>query len=86
MKSAYIVGLHEVERLQILIKEEAADYAAEEILDIEALIINTDKGQAIQYMIDEILKVTFEVAKVGVDMNSLATAKRIKREAAVING
>ena len=86
MKTAYLRGLREVAQLQILIKEEAADYAAEEILDIEALIINTDKGQAIQYMIDEILKVTFEVAKVGVDMNSLATAKRIKREAAVING
>ncbi len=86
MKSAYIMGLHEVERLQVLIKEEATLYAAEEILDIEDMIIKSNKPIAIQNLIDSILKVTFEVAKVGVDMNSLATAKRIKRKAAAING
>ena len=86
MKSAYIMGLREVEKLQILIKEEATPYAAEEILGIENMIIKSNEPIAIQNLIDSILKVTFEVAKVGVDMNSLATAKRIKREAAVING
>ncbi len=72
--------LRKIEKLQKIIKEKATTYAAEEILKIEAWIIKGREPKAIQYMIDQILKITFEVAEVGVDMNSLASAKRIKRE------
>ncbi len=77
-----IIGndLHMAKELQEIIKEKAATYAAEEILKIETLIIKGGEPKAIQYMIDQILKVVFEVAEVGVDMNLLATVKRAERK------
>ncbi len=72
--------LREVCELQDGIRTEAAIYAAKEILKIEALIIKGGEPKAIQYMIDQILKITFEVAEVGVDVNLLATVKRAERK------
>lgn len=79
MKNLIAQAQQKVEKLQILIKEEAALYAAEEILDLEDLAIKYD--EPIESIINRTLEIAFEVAEVGVDMNSLASAKRIKREA-----
>ncbi len=83
METVYKVisqDLRKAEELQDSIKEKAAIYAAKEILDIEALIIKSNEPKAVQYMVDQILKVTLEVAEVGVNMNLLATVKRAERK------
>lgn len=72
--------LRKIEELQGLIKEKAAIYAANKILDIEALIIKSNEPKAVQYMIDQILHVTLEVARQGVGMNLLAKVKRAERK------
>ncbi len=83
MKTVYTEianDLHKVCELQDGIRTEAAVYAAKEILKIEALIIKGDEPKAVQYMIDYILKITFEIAEVGVNMNFLAKVKRAQRK------